>query len=97
MPGAPVKPKLIDVVEYGSPLLEELGASARETRLLMESAEHLESSPAFDARLAAIEAFTQRTSEYVAKLAAGLILLFFGMLLLTRWISLKWLNGSRSK
>jgi hypothetical protein len=98
VPSAPVKPagKPFDVLEYGS-ALDKLGASARETRLLMESADHLESSPAFDARLAAIEAFTQRRSEHVAMLAAGLILLFFSTLLLTRWISLKWLNVSRSK
>ena len=98
VPGTRVKPagKPFDVLEYGS-ALDKLGASARETRLLVESADHLESSPAFDARLAAIEAFTQRRSEHVAMLAAGLILLFFSTLLLTRWISLKWLNVSLSK
>ena len=98
VPGTRVKPaeKPFDVLEYGS-ALDKLGSSARETRLLVESADHLESSPAFDARLAAIEAFTQRRSEDVAMLAAGLILLFFSTLLLTRWISLKWLNVSRSK
>lgn len=95
-PGAPATPdrKPFDIADYGA-AFEKLGVSAHEARLFMESVDHVESSPAFDAKLATIEAFTQRRSVHVAKLVAGLILFFFAMLLLTRWISLKWLNGKR--
>jgi hypothetical protein len=77
--------KPFDITEYG-PVFEKATVTARELHLLMDATLQLESAPAFNSRIADIEAFTQRRMDHIALRVAQLIVFFFGMLLFTRWV-----------
>lgn len=97
-PGAPPGPprKPFDINDYGN-TLEKLSAASKETRLLVESTGNLESSPEFNARLGEVEAFTKRRIDHITMRVAQLIVFFFVMLLLSKWIARKWLPRDPGK
>src|SRR5581483_4076385 len=85
-PKAPGRP--FDITEYG-PVFEKATGMAREARLFVDSSLQLESASAFNARMSEVEAFTQRRMNHIALRIAQLIVFFFAMLSLTRWLCAK--------
>ena len=89
-PGELPKPagKPFDITEYGE-VFEKATATAHEARLFMDTSLQPQSAQAFNDRISDIEGFTQRRMDHIAVRVAQLIVFFFAMLILTRWICVR--------
>lgn len=77
--------KPFDIPEYRA-TFEKATVTAREARLLVDKSMELESAPTFKERIADVEGFTQRRMDHISVRIAQLIVFFFAMLFLHRWV-----------